>query len=232
LAGNNKLAARSWKELAKKFYDRKDLKFCMDALNKSLELYSEVEDLDYKEETLKQIDREIEFCNKEIFYSLFPKDANTKQISLQIKAYREELCLKPGQVSGRINSTREMIKCWEKGEELEPLENYLKLSNSLDCRVDQLINYDYPINNEPIKSKIKDIITRKGYEENDLDDAIRQSEEENNLEFLKKFLDLYYFYQHELKHKNEPQNSLDNREAKNLQNLQKGSLDNIPPNKI
>jgi len=198
LAGNNKLAARSWKELAKKFYDRKDLKFCRDALKKSLELYSEVEDLDYREEILEQIHREIEFCDKEIFYSSFPEDI--KQYSSQIKAYREELCLTPEQLAARIFSTPAMIHNWEAGRRTDQLENYLKLSKALDCRVDQLINYDYPINNKPIKSQIKGLRVEKGYEEQDLVDrmevevsVVKEWEKEKNLKELKIFLDLYFY---------------------------------------
>jgi transcriptional regulator with XRE-family HTH domain len=212
LAGNNKLAARSWKELAKKFYDRKDLKFCIYALNESLELYSEVDDLDYKKEILEQIHREMKFCDDEIFYSSFPKDI--KQYSSEIKYYREKLRLSFSRVSRTLRPTLDpaMIECWEKGEEMEQLENYLKLSNVFDCRVDQLINYDYPINNEysinnkPIKSKIQELREKKGYKEQELADKInvgidliKQWQKSNELKSLKQFLDLYYFYLRDFK---------------------------------
>jgi transcriptional regulator with XRE-family HTH domain len=197
--GSIKLAARSWKELAKEFFDRKDLKYCRDALNKSLELYSEVDDLDYKKEILEQIDREIEFCNKEIFYSLFPRDS--KQFSSQIKAYRERLAFSPAQVALKIHSTPAMIKNWETGKRMGQLENYLKLSKALDCRVDKLINYDYPVNDKPIESKIQELREKKGYEEQELAhkisvgvDLIKQYEKGNELKPLKQFLDLYYYY--------------------------------------
>ena len=109
-------------------------------LEKSFNLYSDVEDLDYKKEILEQIRKEIKFCDDEIFYSSFPKD--TKQYSSQIKKYREVLRLSFSRVSRTLRPTLEpaMIECWEKGEEMEQLENYLKLSNVFDCRVDQLIN--------------------------------------------------------------------------------------------
>ena len=222
LAGNNKLAARSWKELAKKFYDRKDLKFCRDALKKSLELYSEVEDLDYREEILEQIHREIEFCDKEIFYSSFPEDI--KQYSSQIKMYRERLSLTPAQVAVKIRSTPAMITYWEREKKMEKLENYLKLSKVLDCRVDQLINYDYPINNNSIESKIKDLRVEKGYEEKELADrmelefsVIKEWEKEESLKELKKLLDLYYYYLENIKkHHDSNKEKVDNREKLEL----------------
>lgn len=220
--GSIKLAARSWKELAKEFFDRNDLNYCRDALKKSLELYSEVEDLDYREEILEQIHREIEFCDKEIFYSSFPEDI--KQYSSQIKMYRERLSLTPAQVAVKIRSTPAMITYWEREKKMEKLENYLKLSKVLDCRVDQLINYDYPINNNSIESKIKDLRVEKGYEEKELADrmelefsVIKEWEKEESLKELKKLLDLYYYYLENIKkHHDSNKEKVDNREKLEL----------------
>jgi transcriptional regulator with XRE-family HTH domain len=115
--------------------------------------------------------------------------------------YREKLFLDPAEVAVKIRSSSAMIKHWERGKKMEQLENYLKLSKVLDCRVDQLINYDYPINNKSIKSKIEDLRIEKGYEEKELSDrmelevsVIKEWEREESLKELKKWLDLYYYY--------------------------------------
>lgn len=63
---NPELVDRSWEELAEKLYEKQQFLLSKEALNKALEIYSNIQELENKEEILTGIKNQLEIVNEEL----------------------------------------------------------------------------------------------------------------------------------------------------------------------
>lgn len=141
---NPELAARFCEELAEKLYEKKAFSLSRDALNKSLEIYSKIQELEDKEEILARVNNHLKIVKKSLMIA---------QIALTIKERREAKNLSQGVLAHRMNIRRQQIENWEKGEGFESLEKYIDIAIILECHI-----YDLIINHSPyvqIEEQIK-----------------------------------------------------------------------------
>jgi transcriptional regulator with XRE-family HTH domain len=126
-ANNPELAASSWEDLADILYEKNELRLSKEALEKTWEIYSSIEELENREEILARIRENL--------------DKYRRFIS-KIKAFREAKGLSQEGLAFLLDVGLNTIQKWEQGQGMEQLQQYWELSQSLDCKITNLIRYE------------------------------------------------------------------------------------------
>ena len=146
-ANNPELAANSWEDLADILDDKNQLAFSKHSLQDALEIYSDIEELENREEILTRILETIE---------KYPSFVSN------IKPLREATGLSQQGLAFLSDVSLKTIQNWEQGQQLEPLPQYLKLSQKLGCKITDLLGYKgVGLSIQPI-SNIKKLREKKG----------------------------------------------------------------------
>lgn len=208
-ADNAKLAVSSWETLAEDLFILKQFDWSKDALKKALDFVDRVEDTTERNEFEQRINKKLSICNDRIegcvsknpvnqetvkkshsSQSKFP--STVEEFSSIIKRNRETLKLTIAFVARHLEGVREGdIRNWEKGAHLEKLSQYMKLSHQLGCEISELIQSKIKILRESQKRSTIWLARHTGIAL----DVIEEWEKGNDLDLLKKFLDLYFYYQ-------------------------------------
>ncbi|MDJ0582807.1 helix-turn-helix transcriptional regulator [Crocosphaera sp.] len=123
---NPKLAAKSWEQFAEVLYDKEEIKLSKKALEKALEIYEGIKDLDNKEEIIDRINEKIEIVKHKLLQNRLPLLRKQKDYSQQ-------------ELADKVGVAIETIQEWEQGKLLEELREFIELSEVLNCKINQLI---------------------------------------------------------------------------------------------